>query len=534
MDYLWILIAFGCGFAVKQIGLPPLVGYLLAGFGLHLLGAESNTTLLSLADLGITLMLFTIGLKLNLRTLIKPEICVTAISHQSLWCVLLVAKWLLLGVLGVGVLNTLSMTWQTAMLVAFALSFSSTVGVIKLLEDQDELKTYHGQVAVGILVIQDIVAVLFMSIALGKVPSLWAGLLVLLVFARPLLDKILEKGGHGELLPLSGFLLALGGAELFSLVNLKGDLGALLIGALVAGTPKATELYKSLMSFKDLFLIGFFLSVGLSAFPSMEMLITALFITLLLVTKFILFLGLFLFLRMRSRDAFLCAVILSNFSEFGLIVANMAVSEGFLSNDWLVIIAISLTFSLIISSVFSKYSHKIYAYYKDRLNRLQWHGEGCDLVIDQPESARIIVVGLGRVGTATYDALSASHPGKVLGIDADQERVTRYRNEGRQVILGDGEDADFWSQLHVNNIHLIMISTPGIFDMQAIIEQIKATPFSGKVACIARFEDERQQLLSVGADVVFNYYSEVGAGFAEEGKKLIQDVGDQSELLANS
>jgi hypothetical protein len=79
-----------------------------------------------------------------------------------------------------------------------------------------------------------------------------------------------------------------------------------------------------------------------------------------------------------------------------------------------------------------------------------------------------------------------------------------------------------------------MISTPGIFDMQAIIEQIKATPFSGKVACIARFEDERQQLLSVGADVVFNYYSEVGAGFAEEGKKLIQDVGDQSEWLANS
>lgn len=521
MDFFWILIAFGFGFAVKQIGLPPLVGYLLAGFGLNLLGFESNGLLDTLAELGITLMLFTIGLKLDFRTLLKPEICVAAISHHILWCGLFLVKWLVLGAIGFSLSSELSMTWQTALLVAFALSFSSTVGVIKLLEDQDELKTRHGQVAVGILVIQDIVAVLFLAIATGKVPSVWAGLLILLIFARPLLDRMIEKGGHGELLPLAGFFLALGGAELFSLVNVKGDLGALLIGALIAGSPKATELYKSLIGFKDLFLIGFFLSIGLTALPTIDILLTAGLISLLLVLKFVLFLGLFLLFRLRVRNAFLCAITLSNFSEFGLIVANMAVSQDLLSNTWLVVIAISLTFSLIISSAIFKYSHKIYGRYKQLFKRLKWREE-IQPTIQQPEGINILVIGLGRVGTATYAELSASHPNQVLGIDSDEQRVKKYQQQGMQVLLGDGEDADFWSQLQLNKINLIMLSTPGIFDMATIIDQARSSGFAGKVVCIARYEDERQHLLTVGADVVFNYYSEVGSGFAEEGKRLIE------------
>jgi glutathione-regulated potassium-efflux system ancillary protein KefC len=163
-------------------------------------------------------------------------------------------------------------------------------------------------------------------------------------------------------------------------------------------------------------------------------------------------------------------------------------------------------------------------HYKDRLNRLQWQEAVQEIVLQQPPSARILVIGLGRVGTATYDTLVASHPEAVLGIDADEEKVKKYQQEGRQVLLGDGEDADFWTRLSLEHIHLIMISTPGVFDMQSIIEQIQASQFSGKIVCIARFEDERQQLLKVGADVVFNYYAEVGSGFAEEGKRILQNI----------
>lgn len=521
MDVIWILIAFGFGFLVKQIGLPPLVGYLLAGFALHAQGFEAHDNLQVLADLGITLMLFTIGLKLNIRTLAMPEIFITALSHSLLWCGLLLGKWLLLAAIGFGLASLTEMTWQTALLIAFALSFSSTVGVIKLLEDQDELKTRHGKVAIGVLVIQDLIAVLFLAIATGKLPSAWALLLFLLIPLKPAINTLLEKGGHGELLPLAGFFLALGGAELFSLVNLKSDLGALLMGVLIAGYPKATELYKSLISFKDLFLIGFFLSIGFTALPTLDMLLTATVISGLLALKFALFLLLFLSLKMRARNAFLCSITLSNFSEFGLIVASMASMQGWMSSEWLVIIALSVTLSLIVSSVVSKYSHKLYARYKELISRLQWHADANLLVVKQPASAKILIIGLGRVGTATYDSLDESHPNEILGVDADEDRVSEHKQSGRQVILGDGEDVDFWSQLKLDKFSLIMLAPPGIFELKSMIELLRDSHYAGRIACVARFDDERQELLELGADVVFNYYAEVGTGFAQEGKKLL-------------
>jgi len=521
MDFFWILSAFGLGFLVKQIGLPPLVGYLIAGFGLHAWGVEANSHLSLLADTGVTLMLFTIGLKLNIRSLIKPEVYVAAMSHTVLWCTLLMAKWLVLVGLGFGLTGFFNLHWQTALLIAFALSFSSTVGVLKLLEDVDELKTRHGKIALGILVIQDVVAVLFLVVATGKVPSLWALLLLLLIPLRPVLNKLLEKGGHGELLPLAGFFLALGGAELFTAVDIKGDLGALLIGLLFAGYPKATELYKSLMSFKDIFLIGFFLSIGFTAIPTLEMVFAASAISLLLVVKFVLFLLLFMALRMRARNAFLCAMTLANFSEFGLIVATMSLSKGWLNNDWLVIIALSVTLSLIISSAIFKYSHRIYSRYQDVFKRFQWRKSKNLYVLDQPTNATVIIVGMGRVGRATYDYLSNSHPEQLMAIDADEERTRHGDDKHRKVVFGDGEDIDFWSLVNLEPIQLIMLSTPGVLEKRYMIEQIRAQHFSGKIVCIAQYEDERQSLLDAGANAVFSYYAEVGAGFAEQGKRLM-------------
>lgn len=521
MDFLWILTAFALGFVVKQIGFPPLVGYLLAGFGLHAAGFTANSNLNTLAELGITLMLFTIGLKLNIASLVKAEVLVTAISHTTLWCGLLIGKWLLLTAVGFSLIGFLDVTWQTALLIAFALSFSSTVGVLKMLEDMDEVKTRHGKVAIGILVIQDIVAVLFLVAATGKLPSLWAFALLLLIPLRPIINKLLEKVGHGELLPLAGFFLALGGAELFYAVNLKGDLGALLIGALLAGYPKATELYKSLMSFKDIFLIGFFLSIGFTAIPTLEMLLAASAISLLLLVKFALFLLLFSALRMRPRNAFLCAMTLANFSEFGLIVADTALDKGWLSNDWLVILALAVTISLIINAAIFKYSHRIYSRHQDFFKRLQWHKDLKPFVLGQPENTKVMIIGLGRVGRATYDYLAKAHPDEVLGIDADEERVKICREYERNVILGDGEDIDFWSEVDLTSVSLIMLSTPGVIEKTYMIEQIRERNFTGKIVCIARYDDERQELLESGADAVFSYFSEVGAGFAEEGKRLV-------------
>ena len=269
----------------KAIKLPPSIGFLIAGFALNFLGYEADDSLVILSNLGITLMLFTIGLKLNVKSLFKNEIWLTSSLHTIIWLVVTVAITKLFAILAISYFTELDLI--TATLIAFALSFSSTVCVIKLLEENGEMRTRHGKVAVGILVIQDIVAVTFLVFATGKVPSVWAFSLLAVLFIKPLINKIIASVGHGELIPLMGFFIALGSYELFELVNIKGDLGALLIGMFLSSSPKASEINKSLMSFKDLFLIGFFLSIGFSAIPTLQMLGLAILLVLIIPFKFV-------------------------------------------------------------------------------------------------------------------------------------------------------------------------------------------------------------------------------------------------------
>ena len=263
MSVIWLVLAFGLGLVAKQLKLPPLVGYLAAGFILHAQGYESDAQLSLISDLGITLMLFTIGLKVNFKQLMRPSIWGTTVVSMSSWLILCMPA-LTFG--AVALSSTIfDMTLESSALVAFALSFSSTVCVIKILEDNSELRTRHSDLAISVLIIQDLIAVLFLFSATGKVPSVWSGLLLLLIFFRPVIDAVYKRVGHGELVPLSGIVLAFGGAALFEALDLKGDLGALAAGMLLAGLPNTSELYKSLISFKDIFLIGFFLSIGFSA-----------------------------------------------------------------------------------------------------------------------------------------------------------------------------------------------------------------------------------------------------------------------------
>ena len=215
---------------------------------------------------------------------------------------------------------------------------------------------------------QDIFAVLFLVVATGKVPSPWAALLILLLPARPLLQRLLSGSGHGEMLPLTGFIFALGAYHLFELVGVKGDLGALIAGVLLASQAKANELSKSLMAFKDLFLIGFFLTIGLTALPSIDLVSVALVLCLLLPIKFLLFFGLFISLRLRARTAYLTSLMMSNYSEFGLIVGAVAVTGGMLETQWLVILALATAFSFVITSVLYKHSHQYYCKHKTYIN----------------------------------------------------------------------------------------------------------------------------------------------------------------------
>ena len=272
-DPLWIAIAFACGFLVTLVGLPPLVGFLAAGFALGAMGAETTPLLSELADLGVTLLLFTIGLKLRVGSLLKPEIWGVATLHMAVTVAVFGAILLALGATGIALFAELNMT--TAIIIAFALSFSSTVFAVKALEAAGETGSRFGRIAIGVLIVQDIAAVVFLAASSGKLPSPWAIALLGLLFLRKPLLALLRKSGHGELLILIGFVLALGGAQLFEAFSLKGDLGALFVGALLAGDSRSEELAKTLLGFKELFLVAFFLSIGLAGLPNTEVMLAS-------------------------------------------------------------------------------------------------------------------------------------------------------------------------------------------------------------------------------------------------------------------
>ncbi len=329
---LVLLAALVAGLAAAALRLPPLVGFLVAGFALHGAGVPELPALDTISDLGVALLLFGIGLKLDVRVLIRREVWLTAVVHMSMTVALSLAYLAVLALIGIGLLG--GQDWQSLLVIGFALSFSSTVLVVTVLEDQSSARSRFGRTAVGILVIQDVGAVVFLVLAKASPPSPWAILLILLLPAAWLMRRLLRQLGHDELMPLFGVALALGpGYALFEAVGLKGDLGALVIGLLLANEPRADELSKALFSIKELLLVGFFLSIGFTGIPSSADLLLAVLLLLLIPLKSLGFIALLWLQGMRHRTSVMAGTVLANYSEFGLIVVVVGASAGFISED---------------------------------------------------------------------------------------------------------------------------------------------------------------------------------------------------------
>ena len=517
MDPLWILAAFVLGFLAMRVGLPPLVGYLVAGFALNALGAKGGAVIDTIADLGVILLLFSIGLKLKIRNLLKPEIWAGASVHMAVTCVVFaLAMW---GLGGIGFPEFSNLDLKRSLLVAFALSFSSTVFAVKILEQKGEMASFHGRTAIGILIMQDIFAVVFLTVSTGKIPSPWALAVVPALFVmRPILMKVLDHCGHRELLLLFAVFMSLGlGAAGFETVGLKPDLGALVFGMLVASHPKSDELSRVLLSFKDLFLVGFFLSIGLAGLPGFHAFGIAGVLVLAIVFKVVLFFALLTRFRLRARTALLASFSLATYSEFGLVVGALCLKSGWLGPEWLLVIAIALSVSFVLASPLNAASNAIYASHSRRLRRYETEVRHPD---DQPidtGEAEILVFGMGRVGTAAYDTLRRRYGRKVLGIDYNAEAVKNHLAEGRKVIQNDATDPDFWEVLRptakVRMIMLAMASHPA--NIYAA-KRFARSDYAGLLAAVARYDDQVEELEALGVSFVFNYYSEVGVGFADQ------------------
>ncbi|MDV7340057.1 cation:proton antiporter family protein [Terasakiella sp. A23] len=520
-DPAWIAIAFAFGLLCRQIKLPPMVGFLIAGFILHVMGAEGDDFLRKIADLGVTLLLFTIGLKLRIANLLKPEIWASTTIHMGISIVVTGALLMMLSIGGVLMFD--GMDISTALIVAFALSFSSTVFAVKTMEDRGALTSRYGQIAIGVLVMQDIAAVLFLAVSSGKVPSPWALALLMLIPGRHFLGKLMEWAGHKELLAVFGFVMALGGAAVFEMVGMKGDLGALIFGLLLASHHKGSELAHTLIGFKDVFLVCFFLTIGLTGLPTWETAGAALILLLLIPFKTALFFKLFTKLKVRARSSTLAALSLGNYSEFGLIVAAIAIGAGWLGNEWLTVIALTLSASFVIASPFNAFADKIYAKYRHHLKKHEGKGRLSGDEDIALKGNKIMVFGMGRVGCAAYDQMDAMVDGQILGIDQDDREVMRQVENGRNVLRGDATNPEFWSRMEESqsDINLILLAMPNPKANRQAAKQLRERGYEGPIVATAKFHEDVPKLEAAGIDRVYNIYAEAGTGAANHMREFL-------------
>lgn len=512
-DGAWVAVAFVMGLASRAVGLPPLVGFLVAGFTLNLFGMTGGESLTHLSDLGITLLLFTVGLKLDLSSLGKPQVWAVTGLHTILTTVLALVGLYCFAL--TGLTQFAGIDFRTAFLISFALSFSSTVFVVKTLEERGEMASLHGRIAIGILVMQDIIAVGFLAFSTGVWPTIYAPLLVLLIPLRGLIHHLMLRSGHGELLVLFGLLLALGGAALFQQVGLKGDLGALVMGVLISRHAKARELAKAMLGFKDLFLLGFFLSVGLSGPVTSDTLLMGAMLVPFIFIKSALFYALLTQFKLRARTSLLASLNLTNFSEFGLIVAAISAANGWLEPHWLIALAVALALSLAIAAILGAFAQNLYTRNRTFWKRLQRD----DLIVDDQlldmTNATIAVIGMGRVGTGAYDTMREQHGDTVIGVDIDPSVADRQQSTDRRVLHGDPSDADFWDRVRATHtIDLVMLTLPKLAANLAVVEQLKEVGYKGRIAATARYPDEEEELHEAGIKTVFNTHREAGSGFA--------------------
>ncbi len=517
---IWLPLVFALGLGARLVGLPPLVGFLIAGFALNALGFEASDQLDQLADLGVTLLLFTIGLKLRVQSLLSPEIWAGTTLQMGITLVFFASAFVGLAATGLSAFAGVGLT--QALLIGFALSFSSTVFAVKVLDDRGEVDSRHGRTAIGMLIMQDVIAVVFLALSTGKLPSPWAIALVGLLLLRPVLYAILDRAGHGDLLILLGFLLAIGlGWSCFETLGVKGDLGALIIGMLLAPHPKAKELASTLLGFKDLLLVGFFLSIGLKGLPDLQGLWIALGLALLVPVKVLIYFLLLSRFRLRARTSVLVSLALANYSEFGLIVGSIAVVSGWLGAEWLVVIAIALSISLIAAAPLNTAAHRVYDRVSERARRFE---SAVCLPEDEPidvGDAEVIVFGMGRVGASAYDVMRERYGEVVLGIDADADVIAHQAEQGRRALQGDAADADFWARVLGESgdagpkVRTVLLALPEHRANRYAAEQIRRQDAHVHVASIARYDEEIEELQALGVRTPCNLYSEAGLGFAE-------------------
>ena len=258
----------------------------------------------------------------------------------------------------------------------------------------------------------------------------------------------------------------------------------------------------------------FFLSIGQYGIPSTNAWLLALLFGLVLVFKPLLYISLLSGFKLRARTAWLTALTLNHYSEFGLIVMAMAVSTNVLHPKWLVVMALALSISFVIASIINGQHSRLYKRFRPMIVSMERNTRLSEQKPIDIGNARVLVLGMGRVGSGAYIELFESYGNVIAGIEQSQSKAKLLRKEGKNIVVGDASDRELWERMSEREIELVILALSNQQETLSVISILKESGFSGTIAAVAKYDDEVLELQQQGV-ISFNFYAEAGAGFAE-------------------
>lgn len=376
---LVVLAALGCGLLFERLRQPAVLGYILAGIilGHPYFELVQNTGLVNaLANLGVLMLLFFIGMELRVKDF-------KAVWHISLLCTVLQVGGSLILMWGVGSF----FNWPTefTILLAFAVSLSSTAVAVKMLESIDELRTPQGRFTLAILIGQDLAIVpmilVIRNMHAGLSFEIFGKILLSVLILAVLIWYLGRKtamripfsklvSGHKDLLPLAGLVFCFGMASFSGLIGLSAAYGAFLGGLILGNTAERKDMMHSMHPIQSVLLMVFFLSVGLMMdlnFIWQNLLTVTVLLFVLTIGKTFLNISILRFIGRPWPEAFLVSLVLSQIGEFAFMLANMGVEEEILDSYGYKMIIVLTALSLAVSPLWLEAARRLHAYAPGKL-----------------------------------------------------------------------------------------------------------------------------------------------------------------------
>lgn len=510
-DIALILIISAVLALIARILRQPLIpAYVIAGLliGPLVFGLVKNVEMIkAFSEIGIAFLLFTAGIEISFKK----------IKEAGLWKIILVGTLQIIAVIAIAILtrNFFSLSTLQASYIGIILAFGSTMVVVKLLSDRGELVTLHGRLILGILLLQDLVAILAIiffttgTLAFAPIGFAFAKLAGIIVFAIIFQYLILNRlfkfaASSTEFLFLTSLAVLFVFVILSYLADVSIVIGAFIAGVSIANSPFKTELESRIIPLRDFFAILFFVALGTQiVFTGISSHIN-LFIFILasaFIIKPVITAVLLRITGYRQRTSFHTAISLAQLSEFSLIIGMIGISMSVLTNEIFSTVILATIISMSLTSYFIKYKNQLYRIFSIPMKILKILPIKEDLEYHDSKDKTILLIGSHRMGSVLLKKLIKNKE-KLLVLDYNPEIISALMEKRVSCIYGDLCSPEILNKIHVDKLKLVISTVPSFEDNLYMIKKIRSRNKTAKIVATAQRISEAEELYNQGADYI--------------------------------